>query len=468
MLIRAALIIIAVYWTGYWVAGAAVAVLMFVWATLGDEEGPPVLALALTYQWAQVSIGVFYSALIGEPLETMYDAEWQTMMLIGLGCVICLTISVYYGIVVTRRRLPPPEGAPPRAFSTGLLYAAYGASLLMTGAVQELAWAFPAFTQAILAITYSHLALLFLLLRRLMHPTLQWEKVIGLIALEVALGFTGYFAGFREPLIMAAIAVIEVFDRRDGRHWAFMVTIAIILGFSSLTWITVRGELRQEMDDEVVTATRAERFERARTVTTGVLTDKPDDYVNSMQTLIERIWAIHYPALALERVPLVVPYEDGQLMRDALVHLVTPRFLYPDKPDLPSDSELVRKYSGAYVAGAEENTSIAFGYAAESYVDFGVPLMFVPVLIWGFLLGAAYQMWLHLIRHRDLAVALVTVMFWMSLYMFERSWVKTLGGSVTMMVYLGGLTFLVDQWLVMRRAQQLTTGLDDPLLGTGS
>jgi hypothetical protein len=360
----------------------------------------------------------------------------------------------------------PDEDAPVRAFSGKLVWAAYGASLLLTGVVQELAWQYPAFTQAILAINFSHLALLFVLTRRFTRPRLQWEKLVAVMVLEVALGFTGYFAGFREPLIMAAIAMFEVFDRRDIRHWGFAAVLALVLGASSLVWVSVRGQLRQEMDEEVVTASRIERFDRARTVSSGLLSRSAADYVNSMQVLIDRLWAIHYPAMAVERVPFVIPHTDGQIIHDALVHLVTPRFLYPEKPDLPSDSEMVRKYSGVNVAGAESGTSIAFGYAAESYVDFGVPWMFVPVLIWGFLVGIAYQAWLAVIRHRELAIALVTVTFWLTLYLFERSWAKTLGGTVTMMVYLGGLTYLVDQWLLMRRAQMQTSGVVDHLLDT--
>jgi hypothetical protein len=60
-------------------------------------------------------------------------------------------------------------------------------------------------------------------------------------------------------------------------------------------------------------------------------------------------------------------------MWSALKHLVTPRVLFPDKGILASDSEFVRKYTGIPVAGADQNTSIAFGYAAESYIDFGIP-----------------------------------------------------------------------------------------------
>ena len=131
--------------------------------------------------------------------------------------------------------------------------------------------------------------------------------------------------------------------------------------------------------------------------------------------MIDRLWAIKYPAMALERVPTYVPYTDGDMMWDAVTHLVTPRFLFPDKAELISDSELVRKYAGANVAGAESNTSIAFGYAAESYVDFGMPWMFVPAIVYGFLIGVAFQVWMSVIHHRELAVGVTTVMFWLAL-----------------------------------------------------
>ena len=139
MLIRGALIVLSVYWTGYWITGLAVAVLLLVWELLGTLEGPPVLALALSYQWMQVTIGIFYAAVTGIQLPAMIETDWQTMVLIGLGCITCLAVGLFYGITLMRRRLNPPDDAPVFAFSNKLLYAAYAASLLLTGAVQELA-----------------------------------------------------------------------------------------------------------------------------------------------------------------------------------------------------------------------------------------------------------------------------------------------------------------------------------------
>ena len=445
MLIRAAIVLLTVYWTGYWITGLAVAVLFLIWALLSTAEGPPVLALALTYQWMQVTIGMFYSILTGEELEAMYQTDWQRMVLIGLGWITCLAVAMFSAIVFTRRRFAPPPDAPVRAVSGKILYIGYVASLLLTGVIQELAWKYPMFTQAILAITFTHLGLLFVLTRRFTRPRFQWEKLAALMAIEIAVGFTGYFAGFREPIVMGAIAVLEVFDRRDMRHWAFAVVLAAVLVTSSLIWMSVRGQLRQEIDEELISNSRIERFDRARTLSTGLVTQAASDYREAATRLIDRLWAIKYPGMALDRVPSSVPHTKGELMLEAVTHLVTPRFLYPDKPELISDSELVRKYAGAHVAGSESNTSIAFGYAAESYVDYGLPWMFVPAIIWGLLLGVAFQIWLTAIRHRELAVAVTTVMFWLALYLFERSWAKTLGSTVTLMVYLGGLVYLIDR-----------------------
>ena len=466
MLIRAALVMFAVSWTGYWIAGLAVAVLFLIWALLSTAEGPPVLALALTYQWMQVTIGLFYSTLTGEELEAMYQTDWQRMMLIGLGWLTCLAVAMSYGIVLMRRRITPAPDAPVRAVSAKVLYIAYGASLLLTGVVQEIAWKYPMFTQAILAITFTHLGLLFVLTRRFTRPHFEWEKLALLMAIEIAVGFTGYFAGFREPIVMGGIAILEVFDRRDIRHWMFAGVLAVVLGVSSLVWMSVRGQLRQEIDDEVLSNSRIERFDRARTLSTGLLTQAAADYSDAATRLVDRLWAIKYPGMALDRVPSSIPHTGGDLMWEALTHLVTPRFLYPDKPELISDSELVRQYAGAKVAGSESNTSIAFGYSAESYVDYGLPWMFVPAIVWGFLLGVTFQVWMSIIRHRELAVAVTTVMFWLALYLFERSWAKTLGSTVTLMVYLGGLVYLIDQWLLMRRIQHLSTGLADHVLDT--
>jgi hypothetical protein len=177
------------------------------------------------------------------------------------------------------------------------------------------------------------------------------------------------------------------------------------------------------------------------------------------------MWAIYYPALAIARVPDVLPHTHGELMTNALRHLLMPRVFFPDKPALISSSDLVRKYSGVWVAGEEENTSIGFGYAIESYIDFGVPNMFIPVVLYGIFIGVVSAWLAKSFRHHELGAAVVTVIAWISLATFERSWVKTLGDAVTLIVYLGGVTIALDR---MWHERVRTAAGDDPRASAGN
>ena len=154
--------------------------------------------------------------------------------------------------------------------------------------------------------------------------------------------------------------------------------------------------------------------------------------------------------ILLERVPKLLPHTGGAIVGAALTHIVTPRVFFPDKPELPSDSDSVRKYSNVHVAGRESDTSIAFGYSIESYIDFGVPLMFLPVFAFGVFIGAAYAMFRAVIWHRELFVAFGTVAFWLSVYLFERSWATMLGTTMSLMIYLGPPVILLDRFLLVR------------------
>jgi hypothetical protein len=443
-------VIVASAWASDWLAGAAVAVLVIAWWLVRPTLGPPVLFLALTFQWMQVTLGVFYHGVTGRSLTAITSSDYRPMVMVGLGCVAALAIGLRLGIDLVRRRWPVHHIAAP-IVGFNVLLGLYAATVVATGVLQELAWSYPLFTQAILAASFVQLGVLYLLLRRVIVPTVQWPWVLGILGFEVVMGFTGYFANFREPLILAAVAFAEAFDARRVQHWALAAMVTVALGMTALFWMGIRGELRQDFAEvDMFAESRALRLSRIQELFSQWRRSMSDgqEAIWNVDFLVDRLWVVYYPALAMARVPEVLPHTGGAIVGGALRHITMPRVIFPDKPELVSDSEMVRRYSGVWVAGAERDTSIAFGYAAESYVDFGIPGMFVPVLLWGVFLGVAYQACLVLIRHDEIAVPLVTVVFWLSVYLFERSFVKWMGLTGTMLIYLGGLAFLLDRWLL--------------------
>jgi hypothetical protein len=434
--------------TGEWLVGAGLVVIWIGWRWFTSHDGPPVLAMAFTFQWVQVTIGMYYHALTGRTPNAIEFSIYRPMVIIGLGCLLSLALGLRIGMKVVR--------APGRSHHTRMpvcswptLLILYVGALTVTRTLEQFAWEVPGLTQAMLALTVARLAILFIIFRRLSRPTLRWGWISVLLAGEIALGFTGYFAVFREPLVMAALAFLGVFDRGNRRHWLLLGGLILVLVFTGLMWMTIRTEYRRDFDEE---ASREVRLERIWSLASRSFDRGSDDLLHSVDVLVDRLWAVYYPALAVARVPTILPHTDGSILRQALLHLVTPRLLFPEKEILASDSDMVQIYSGVWVAGREQGTSIAFGYAAESYVDFGIPLMFVPVGVFGLLMGAAYHYWLRLIRNQELAAGLVAAIFWLSLYLFEQSWIKTLGNAATLMVYLGGGALVLDRRFLWRAA----------------
>ena len=429
---------------GDWLAGLAVAVLALIWVMLPAEEGPPVVALAATMQWTSVCIGFFYVTVTGRPLDATLHADYRRMVLLGLGCIVALVL----GLALGRRliaRLGPAQGIrPAHALTFKTLLLIYAVLTATIGGIVESAFDYGGLAQAIIALTYLRLGLVYLIFRQLVERR-QWHYLVALLALEIVLGITGFYAGFREPLIMAFLAFLEYFDRRNVRHWWAIGTLGGVMVLLGLVWIGVRAEYRVRFMQYAKFEKRTARIDAMVEAVQGWVKQDSEDMWMNADKFVDRMWTVYYPALAVDRVPAVLPHTNGQMMLDTLRFVFMPRLLFPDKPNVKSDSELVRKYAGVMVAGEESNTDIAFGYAAESYIDFGVPLMFLPMLVWATFIGAACSFIAREYKHRDLSVAIVTVIGWMSLYLFERSWAKTIGLGGTLLIYAGGLCYILDR-----------------------
>jgi hypothetical protein len=444
--------------TGDALAPVALFVMLAAYKLVATHDRLYVLILAMTFHWMQTSLGVFYHGATGRPLQAIEFSDYRPMVLIGLGCVFALALGIGIGLRLVKRRphlvdRPRPE----YAFRLWVLVALYLFSIVSEEGLLSLTTSYPSLRQVIITVDSFRLGAVFLLLRRFVQSS-QWGWFSAVAALEVAMGMSGYFAGFREPVVLALLATLEVFDRHNRRHWAVLGLGSALIVLLALIWMGVRVEVRREFAgmDAIGSATTT-RMQRVSTLGADFLKRDSTSIINTGDNLVDRLWAIYYPALAVQHVPEELPHTDGEILWRAIQHVLTPRVFFPNKGELVSDSDMVRKYSGVMVAGREENTSIAFGYAAESYIDFGVPLMFLPVFVFGLLMGLAYTYCRELIVHRDLFVAFVTVTFWLSLYLFERSWATTLGVAVGFFVYLGIPVLLLDRFLLMRAEHERQT-----------
>lgn len=443
------------YFAEDWIAGLAVVALWLVWKVIPHEKGPPVVALALTFQWVEVTAAVVYLGLTGRRIPEMDEVDSRLMVVVGLGCILSLALGLRIGAKLIKSKTAAARFST-KELRTPTLVWAYLAATVGSGTLTHLAWDIPQLTQPLLVLSLLRYSVFYLLARRFVFPRFRWPLVAMLLGFEVLMGFSGYFAGFREAEVLVFLAILEILQPRYVRHWLALALVLTLAGCTAILWLSIRTEVRAAIDtDESIAESKVARLRFAETLSFKQFEIFSGGFWPACDGLVGRLWTIPLPARALQRVPSVLPYEHGAILTAALEHIVTPRIFFPDKPDLPSDSQEVRKYAGVWVAGPEQNTSIAFGYAAESYVDFGIPWMFVPVLGFGILMGIARKFFLNAIHDRELAVGFMVTVFWMSLYLFERSWAKTLGLSGTLIIYAGLATVIVDRCLLRLRSRSL-------------
>jgi len=437
-----------------WLIGASILVLWLIWKLTVTRDGMFVLPLALTFQWVQSTSGLFYLNFFGRSVDAIERSDWRPMVMIGLGCCLTLAIGIWLGL----RLVKPPsahEDRPEFAFPFKLLVIIYVGTMVLESGMNTAVREFPSLRQIVVTFDQARLVVLYLLLRRFFRPVPQWGRIAAVVGFEVTLGITGFFAGFREPLVLTGLAMLEVFDRRNASHWVAVTVVGVVsLGFG-FVWMGVRSDYRRQyVQEDSFRTDRGARIARIGDLASGFFRSGGDDFMGTVDNLVDRMWPVYYPALAVSRVPRMLPHTDGAIFGAAIQHITMPRVFFPGKGELLSDSEMVRKYSGVLVAGADTGTSIAFGYAAEAYVDFGIPRMFLPVFGFAIVMGMMYRLVSRGIKHRELLVGYTTVTFWFALYLFERSWAQTLGQSLGLLVYVGAPVVLLDRFLLGHREKE--------------
>lgn len=427
-----------------WMASAAMLVLFIGWKFLLREPGPPIIAAAFSNQWLQITVGMLYFAATGRRIMEMQTDDYRPMVLIGLASILVLFAGFYITAGFGRAKRAPIEAPKQLPWSNYRIAVCYAITVAVAGLLQEIAWSYNGLTQVILVLSRIRYVFLFLLVTRLVKPRLRWQMLCAILAAEITLGFTGFFADFREPLVIIGVAIFGAMDRRKAATWVIISSIAVLAIGSALIWTAVKPIIRQQY---LASISASQRLNSVVVLTGSTFSSGIERWKGETDHLISRIWVVYYAGLAYKRVPSVVPFENGAILRGAVDNILKPRLFFPNKPEIASQSDEVRKYAGVWVLGKETKTSFAFGYAGESYVDFGLPWMFLPIFILGGLMGAGYR-WLNKrISYDELRIGVTIVIFWSTMGLYEASWVMIIGPGLTIFAILGGGAVMLDRVL---------------------
>jgi hypothetical protein len=214
---------------------------------------------------------------------------------------------------------------------------------------------------------------------------------------EVLLSFSGFWSDFKDYLLIAAASLLTFSATINFRRVVTVSVLAIATFFLMVVWTVVKGPYRyyltggkqtQVVEQQSKLDNLNKLYELVKEDFSQENFDK--NFSKGVGALANRINYTEYFAMSVGQVPAVMPFEKGNLLLGGFEHVFKPRLFFPDKKSI-DDSKMTSKYTGRQFLGAERGTSFSLGQVAERYIDYGPVYMFIPIFLFGFLIGTIYK-----------------------------------------------------------------------------
>jgi hypothetical protein len=375
------------------------ALLLYILKTFWRVNETKHLLVNMLLYWSVVSILITYAELANKPLNDLtrygkadlYSASWLglfslTFYLIGIHIVTKKIKSVQQDSLYNILRRYDSRRLILLYVIVSLLSALFNSSIIHIPGGQLL-----------LAITYLKWVLLTLLIIHTIAVDNNRTLVILLVLVEVLLSFSGFWAAFKDYILVALGAYLMFSPRLSLKTYFILSIVFSVSLFFAVVWTYSKGEYRKyltggERTQFIIEQDNLSNIQKFYEIVQRDFLSQnfKENFLIGFENLVYRVSYVEFLALTMKQVPTYLPHENGNLFISALEHILKPRILFPDKKPI-YDSELTSKYTGVQFAGAEQGTSFSLGTVAESYVDFGKYYMFIPIFFFGLWIGWMYK-----------------------------------------------------------------------------
>ena len=382
----------------------------------------------LLYQWASVSIQVIYCNIMGIPLNDLFkNTVFPSELLVYTDFLSITGLYVFnLGIYLPLRRLKIviPETAWDKYDPKKILQVYIVVSLIIN-ASQIAIWNFPSLVQYFFFLFYIKwgffIVTFIVIFKR--APDLKVFLYIVII-IEFILGLSSFFASSFIIILLFSLIAYSAVNKRISYGQGVLFTVMVGLLFHmAVLWTASKGRYRTYLNQgQMGQAVKVSKDEARAKLLELIVKVDATTYNNAIEDMINRVGYIQYFAAAIRFVPARIPFEDGRIYLAAISHYFVPRFINPDKPVL-DDSKHTNKYTGLGVSGRERATSFSLGCFADAYIDFGPVFMFIPIFLFGYMVGYFYK-FLH---RRTIWGLIFTSPFFLLINIYGADTTKALG-----------------------------------------
>lgn len=371
------------------VVGAAGGTLLVILAVMWSSDGPSVFLLPCAFQWSEVAVKPILTATQQRPLSdfSTFGFDLEPAVLFGFAGVLALTLGLRAGFgnnfsgTLRALRVFVSSHQPRAIIALSIVLILFG-----MGAEAAERFSGPA-RQIVISLAGTKLAGVFLLVFWSLHMRQGYVWPLLIVTSQIVVGMTGFFAGFRDTILVTGIATLCA--RPGFRAGSFLLTVAagLLVVSVAVFWSAYKPIYRDWVND----GTGAQVVMRPMDERIGFLLNyagsfDAEKYAEGADRLLMRHSYVDFLAGTLQTVPASIPHEGGARLTASVLHVFTPRVLFPDKPVLEDDSAVTAKYSGAPVA-VDGLTSISIGYLGELYIDFGAPGAVLAAALIGFVIA---------------------------------------------------------------------------------
>lgn len=400
-----------------------VGIIKFIWKI----HAPGILIFSYFLQWLQVFTFVFWMNLSNKGMDGLSANGDNAYFLSLIGLFVMAAAS---SIVVGRLKFYEYNDFEVSAsvINQRKLLILYIISTTFLSGIGFILGNTSGFTQIL--VTVSSLKWVFLLWLGYVIWVKNTHRIwlVGIVLYEFIVGLYSYFSSFKEVIFFVIILSLTFVVVIKFNQFIRLTFIGIALFGLLITWSAIKGEYRNFLNQgsrqQVVSVSREEALTKVSEQVGKLDLDK---YQKALAYTAYRVQYVYHFALAMDRVPNVMPFQNGQVWGENISYVLTPRILNPNKK-LYNASEKASKFTGKRFAGLKEGSSFSLGYFADAYVDFGPIGMFIVLIAMSIFTGVVYRVFYNMtelnlfLRYSIISVSLYSFASFESdgLYMFGR------------------------------------------------
>lgn len=369
------------------------ALLFLIYKLFWRANEPKVIFVGLAFFWLSIVVKVFYADIVGVLYEDLslspLIVETTFLALIGL-------LVFALGIYLTSKNIEQKINiiyTETFNYSTTKVLTLYITTALISTFLKGILFLFPGFSQLFAALIAMKTGLLFLLIHTIYAQKKQMWVITLIVGAEIVLSFVSFFSSFKDILISLAVVFSFYPIQLSVKQYIRNIFLAAATLYLLLIWQTIKGEYRFFLNQgsrtqSVQVSTTDALLKLAELTQEAKPFNKDNDVVYES---IDRLSYIEFFSQSMTRVPQEKPHENGALWLNNVMHVLVPRIFNPNKKSI-DDSQMVNAYCIRQVATSGQGASWSLGFVAESYIDFGIPFMFLPIFLVGCLLGWVYKL----------------------------------------------------------------------------